>query len=217
MPHHGHSHGHCGGEADHSHDHSDAEMGKMYSLFQKVDTERVQCLNEVVDGSGKTVFKAWDQRKDKEKFVESDADEELLFNIPFTGSVKLKGIILIGDNDDSHPATMRLFKNKPGMTFDDTGMAPEQEFELHPDPEGVLEYNTKVARFNNVNHLSIHIPRNFGSAESADASTRVYYIGLRGDFSEVNRQEVVICNYEASANPADHKTDTFDTVGHMVS
>ena len=35
------------------------------------------------------------------------------------------------------------FKNKPSMTFDDTGMAAEQEFELHPDPEGVLEYNTK--------------------------------------------------------------------------
>ena len=29
------------------------------------------------------------------------------------------------------------------MTFDDIGAEPDQEFELHPDPEGVLEYSTK--------------------------------------------------------------------------
>nr|KAG5710366.1 hypothetical protein BaRGS_009082 [Batillaria attramentaria] len=38
------------------------------------------------------------------------------------------------------------FKNRPGMTFDDTGLEPEQEFEMNPDPEGVLEYNTKAWR-----------------------------------------------------------------------
>ena len=64
---HGHSHGACGGDSDHSHDHPDEELGKMYSLYLKIDTERLQCLNEAQDGSGKTVFKPWDQRKDKEK------------------------------------------------------------------------------------------------------------------------------------------------------
>ena len=64
---HGHSHGACGGDSDHGHDHPDEEMGKMYSLYLKIDTERLQCLNEARDGSGKTVFKPWDQRKDKEK------------------------------------------------------------------------------------------------------------------------------------------------------
>lgn len=29
------------------------------------------------------------------------------------------------------------------MTFDDAGSTPDQEFELHPDPSGVLEYATK--------------------------------------------------------------------------
>lgn len=39
----------------------------------------------------------------------------------------------------------------------------------------------RIARFSNVEHLSIHISRNFGAE-----STRVYYIGLRGEYTEVS-------------------------------
>lgn len=39
----------------------------------------------------------------------------------------------------------------------------------------------RIARFSNVEHLSIHISRNFGTE-----STRVYYIGLRGEYAEVS-------------------------------
>ena len=39
----------------------------------------------------------------------------------------------------------------------------------------------RVARFNNVEHLSIYFPANFGND-----STLIYYIGLRGDFMEVS-------------------------------
>ncbi|TMS18688.1 Acyl-protein thioesterase 2 [Larimichthys crocea] len=70
------------------------------------------------------------------------ADEELLFNIPFTGSVKLKGIIISGEDDDSHPAEIRLYKNIPQMSFDDTGREPEQAFRLNRDPLAELEYPT---------------------------------------------------------------------------
>jgi hypothetical protein len=73
----------------------------------------------------KTVFKPWEERLNFEvvsevrsqndgklfgflQFVESDADEELLFNIPFTGNVKLKGIIVIGEDSDTHPSRIRL-------------------------------------------------------------------------------------------------------------
>jgi len=67
------------------------------------------------------------------------------------------------------------------MTFDETGSVPDQEFELTRDEVGVVEYNTKAAKFNNVSQLCIHFPSNYG-----DDSTKVYYIGLKGDFMQVN-------------------------------
>ncbi len=62
----GHQHGGHG----HSHSHEDLEggdQGNLFSLYLKIDTERVECLNEEREGSGKDVFKPWDQRLDTEK------------------------------------------------------------------------------------------------------------------------------------------------------
>lgn len=99
-------HGKCCGDS--SHEHEDPEKGVEYSLYTKINLNDMECLNETVEGSGKTVFKPWEDRLNRETFVQSDADEELLFNIPFTGNIKLKGIIVIGDSSDSHPSKMRL-------------------------------------------------------------------------------------------------------------
>lgn len=41
--------------------------------------------------------------------------------------------------------------------------------------------SSRITRFFNVQHLSIHISKNFGAE-----NTRVYYIGLRGEYSEVS-------------------------------
>ncbi len=35
------------------------------------------------------------------------------------------------------------YKNRPNMTFDDTGVKPDQEFELAQDLAAVIEYPTK--------------------------------------------------------------------------
>eukprot|EP00794_Sanderia_malayensis_P004622 gene4622-5229_t len=202
--------GSCGHQ-HHEHDHPKADLGALYSLYTKIDTERVECLNEELEGSGKTVFKPWDRRMECDTFVDSDADEELLLNIPFTGSVKLKGIIIIGGEGDLHPSKMKLYKNRPRMSFDDTSATPDQEFELHPDYKGELEYTTKAARFSNVEHLSIYIPENFGAE-----TTRIYYIGLKGDFTEAHKHGVTICTYEARANPSDHEAKSYDPSSQFI-
>ncbi|XP_041436947.1 PITH domain-containing protein 1 isoform X1 [Xenopus laevis] len=172
---HGHSHG--GGCSCESEPSDGPERGLEYGLFRKIDLDKLQCLNESREGSGRSVFRAWEERNDRTRFVESDDDEELLFNIPFTGNVKLKGIVLIGEDSDTHPAELRL-----------------------------------IARFSNVSHLSIHISKNFGAE-----NTKIYYIGLRGEWTEAHRHEVTICNYEAAANPADHKVSQITPQTNFIS
>jgi hypothetical protein len=85
----GHHHG-CGAGCDHgAAGLVGEEAGVAYSLFQKIDMSNLTCLNETVEESGKGVFKPWEDRLNREKFVESDADEELLINIPFTGMIEM--------------------------------------------------------------------------------------------------------------------------------
>lgn len=164
MPH-SHDHGSCEHEADGI---DPLEQGLQYSLYQKIDMQNLEVLNEAEENSGKieshdlrtseqlllsnlfrqtgkNVFKSYENRLDFSLFVESDCDQELLFNIPFTGNIKLKGIRIIGANDDSHPRQVKLFKNRPKMTFDDVTAKCDQEFELEKDLTGSIEYNTQVS------------------------------------------------------------------------
>ncbi len=61
----GHGHGGCSHE--HDHDVPDSDRANLFSLYLKIDTDKVECLNESVEGSGKDVFKPWDKRLDFEK------------------------------------------------------------------------------------------------------------------------------------------------------
>jgi len=66
------------------------------------------------------------------------------------------------------------------MTFDEIGSEPDQQFELTRDEAGTVEYSVKASKFSSISHLCIHFPTNFG-----DDSTKIYYIGLKGDFLQV--------------------------------
>lgn len=61
----------------------------------------------------------------------------------FTGSVKLKGVVLIGGEDDYHPRELRLFKNRPALGFDDIQGEPDQCIQLSRDTTGTVEYPVK--------------------------------------------------------------------------
>ncbi|KAH9406416.1 PREDICTED: PITH domain-containing protein 1-like [Rhagoletis zephyria] len=203
---------HCDHECNgHSSLNDSEDLGVLYSLFSKIDLGKLECLNEAEEGSGKTVFKPWEERMDMEKFVESDCDEELLFKIPFTGNVKLKGLIIIGGEDETCPKHIKIYKNRPDMSFDDCVAEADQEFEIMQDSTGTLEYPLKIVKFSSVFHLTIHIPKNYGAETS-----KVYYIGLRGEFTPTNRDAILIANYELAPNPAECKQGIEETMTHQI-
>lgn len=181
---------------DHNHGHDGCcqhgdDIEVAYSLYQKIDVANVECLNERVDGSGVKVFKPWSERLDREIFVESDCDAELIFNIPFTGDVKLKGVVVIADEE---LWKMRLFKSNLKMSFSDVNVEPDQEFEISHDPQGLIEYPVKPTKFFNMHHLTIHLQNK--RKEDDSHPCKIFYIGFKGEFKPVNRDGVVIANYE---------------------
>ncbi|KAL6884529.1 hypothetical protein ACP4OV_010465 [Aristida adscensionis] len=61
----------------------------------------------------------------------------------------------------------------------------------------VLEYS----RFQGVANLTLHFSDNFGGD-----TTKIYYIGLRGEATQNKRDVVATIVYEVMPNPSDHKT-----------
>ncbi|KAK4189986.1 PITH domain-containing protein [Podospora australis] len=198
--HSGHDHSHAGGEHDHS---DDITPALQFSLYQHIDFDQVNTLNEATYGSGKAVVKkTWAERLQPEPEVESDADEQLLMNIPFTGQVKLHSILLRTSDSDSAPRTLKVIVNRDDVDF---GVAEEaqgtQTFELSRTGD-VQEIAVKRARFNAVRRLSLFFPDNFGDGD--EDVTRISYLGFKGEWMQLGRAPANIL-YEAAANPADHK------------
>lgn len=66
----------------------------------------------------------------RDTFVDSDIDGELLFNIPFTGAVKLKGLIVIGGEEELQPSAVRLYKDRPDVSKRDDISLQESHFDI---------------------------------------------------------------------------------------
>lgn len=192
MPH-DHSHG-CGDECDH--DIPEAQ-GHRDSLYTYIDKPNVVALN-VESGNGPEVIKPWDKREDEEMYLESDADDQMIIRIPFTGSVKLRALQLKAGPGDQTPAKVQLFTNLDHVDFNDIGnLKPAQEFEI-PQGREIGEYHVMPAKFPNVSSLTLFIP----ASQGAD-TTRIYYIGCLGQWTQ-RKMEPVVAVYESKPNFADH-------------
>lgn len=109
--------------------------------------------------------------------------------------------------DDRAPREIRVFKNRDDLDFSNVSDIKEVQKLEHPaetgvgtsQDDGIVEYALNRAQLSNVTSVTLHIPSNYGAE-----TTALTYIGLRGDFKELNRAPIVTM-YEAAANPADHK------------
>jgi PITH domain len=193
--HHDHHH-----DDDHSHD-IDPSAGLQYTLYKCIDTDRVTALNEVDDGSCRHLFKAHDQRLDRTLSCTSDVDEQLIIHIPFTGSVKVTSMCVIGAGDAS-PLNVRAWVNRNDVDFDNcVDLAPAQSWQMAVNGDGKIEYPTDPVKFQNIASLTLFVEDNHGGAEQ----TVLYYVGLKGNYLRARVTDAVHAVYEARALPEDHK------------
>ncbi|KAJ8062356.1 hypothetical protein OCU04_008900 [Sclerotinia nivalis] len=195
-----HDHGH-GGHSHEGHDHSDdITPALQYSLYQHINFDDITTLNEASSGSGKAIVKkTWDERMNEQPELESDADEQLLMHIPFTGQVKLHSILLRTSNSESAPKTLKVFINRDDLDFSTASdLQPTQEFQLSQTSE-IQDIGVKRALFGKVQNLTLFVEDNYGEDVS-----RICYVGLKGDWMQLGKAPTNIL-YEAAANPNDHK------------
>ncbi|KAJ3572550.1 hypothetical protein NP233_g3002 [Leucocoprinus birnbaumii] len=210
-----HEHGpHCHDEShDHDHDHDTNDLGPQDSLYSHIDRSNVVALN--ANQPGEIVIKPWDKRLDESQFVESDADDQMcqlpllyleieltwghrIIRVPFTGSVRLRSVLLKTGPGDQTPTKVQLFANQENMDFQDIEHhTPTQEFEI-PQGREVGEYAVKTAKFSNVSSLALFFPEGQGGD-----TIQIYYLGFLGHWTE-RKNNPVITVYEAQANIADH-------------
>ncbi|KAJ3478527.1 hypothetical protein NLI96_g9689 [Meripilus lineatus] len=195
---HNHSHGGCHGES-HDHDHDTPEdQGFRDNLYSRIDRQNVVALN-VEHGSGPEVIKPWNERLDEQVFLESDADDQMIIRVPFTGSVKLRALLLKAGPGEQTPAKIALYNNGENLDFSDIAdRKPTQEFNVAQGRE-VGEYHVMPAKFPAVTSITLFVP----ASQGADTS-RIYYVGFLGQWTE-RKNEPVITVYESKPNLADHE------------
>ncbi|THU95103.1 DUF1000-domain-containing protein, partial [Dendrothele bispora CBS 962.96] len=139
------------------------------SLLQYLDLQQLNCLNESTEHTLKDIVSE-KKLNTGEAYLESDADEQLLLNIAFNQSVKVKSIIIKSNEPEKAPKSIKLAVNRPSMGFEDIEDAVEpavaQVLELS---EEVVKEGKPVAlrfvRFQNVTSLHVFVGSNHGSED----------------------------------------------------
>lgn len=123
-------------------------------------------------------------------------------NPRFTGSIKLHSILIRSDPSPTAPKTLKLYLNRDDLDFNAVSDLPAKQTLELPLTGEIIEMPVKRALFNNCHSLSLFFEGNHSDGE--EDVTRISYLGFKGTWTEL-RKEAVVANYEAAANPADHK------------
>ncbi|OJK02940.1 PITH domain-containing protein [Aspergillus brunneoviolaceus CBS 621.78] len=202
--HHGHGGGHCHDEDGHDHS-NDITPAIQSLLYSQVQFDSITTLNEATPKSGAAIVKkTWAERLNDEPELESDADEQLLMYIPFTGQVKVHSLLVYTAPTPSAPKTLKLFKNRDDIDFATASeLSPTQTIEIPQPVAGadVFEIPLNRAHWNATTSITLFFEDNWSDGE--EDVTKVGYVGFKGTFMALNREPVNFL-YEAAANPNDH-------------
>jgi len=118
----------------------------------------VSCLNEDPEHPVQNIF------NEGASFLQSDADHQLILNIPFKQPTGITGLRLWSE-DEAAPALLKLFINNETFGFDDAEASAALE-EIHLSQDDSLQGTPiplKLAKFRNVHSLQIFVEENHGA------------------------------------------------------
>jgi len=126
-----------------------------------------------------------------EAWLESDdgSDEQLLLNIPFRSSVRLRSINLFSPVSPSQaPKSIKIFVNKPHLSFSDVeSELPTLAFELK---RGESKIELLSVKFQKINSLHIFIESSQGEEDGEDdddeKKTRIDGIEIIGKIEDAS-------------------------------
>lgn len=210
------------------HDHSPPPVtNSTQSLYEHINFLQVVCLNVVAKGSDNQsacVFKTQDEKYNVSRYLESDADCQMIIHVPFTGTCKLFSIVLRCNRTDggySSPKTIKLYKNfNKNVDFDTLSESKDDHHFENPQDIGigvgietdVLDDSTFVEHhlprhiFQNCYSLTLFIQDNWTADE--DDLTCCFYLELRGEYTgerASNDAIPLMTVYESAPNPVDHQ------------
>lgn len=153
----------------------DASSAGDVSLLEFLETNQLNCLNEVPEHGIKTILSNKGKTTAK-SYLQSDTDEQLLLNIYFNQTVRVRSIALTTSTPSNAPKNIKLFINKPSLGFEDVEDAEEpQASQVLELSEDVVKDGNRIplrfVRFQNVNSLHIFVASNQGDEEETRIDT----------------------------------------------
>jgi hypothetical protein len=157
------------------------------SLLELLDLSQLNCLNESDSHTLKSIV-ANKSFNTSGAHLLSDADEQLLLNIPFNQKVRVRSIVIKCSNPDQAPKEIKLMVNKPSLGFEDVEDAEEptvaQVLELSPeDVKEGKRVQLRYVRFQAVGSLHIFVASNHGEEDE----TRIDAIDIIGIPAETTK------------------------------
>ncbi|KAJ3524258.1 hypothetical protein NM688_g8593 [Phlebia brevispora] len=150
------------------------------SLLVVLDPPQLNCLNEDNEHTLKSIVADKRLNTSSDAYLLSDVDEQLLLNIPFNQSVRIRSIVLKGSVPAQQPRLIKLFINRPTLGFGDVedAMEPEAAQVIELTEEQVSQGKRIPLRFVRFQHVnSLHI---FVGANGGDEQTRIDGIDVLG-------------------------------------
>jgi len=149
--------------------------GPYVDLSSVITKSGCECLNESDEHPLAHCLES-----NKQTFLESDCDEQLIITLSFSQPIKLHSI-KVRAPDEYGPKTLKFFLNQPmSLDFDKAETSePVQLIELRPEDlaDDAKPVQLKYVKFQNVNSLTIFVKDNQTGKETTRI-TQILLIGL---------------------------------------